>query len=239
MLNQFLKNLQKGNLHARKTQSKKKANNLIVYNCQSGEYEKFSSKTGRLLGELIYQGFEQNPSPWFFLRFVEQADAQYLRSTYEHFLLFLNQLPPSQQKNHLLQLDIFINHPDNYCYRLLLEAQLLLADEQGQALLLSCKHEMISMYTQYQPCSYQMLDLCKGSRSYLPGHVPLENRILTKMEKEVLQRLKFGHNQQQIAQQLNISQHTVNNHCANINKKTRTANSTNASHYAVAIGDII
>ncbi|MBO9702994.1 MAG: helix-turn-helix transcriptional regulator [Sporocytophaga sp.] len=55
---------------------------------------------------------------------------------------------------------------------------------------------------------------------------PEEEYTLSKREKEVIALLAQGKTSRQIAQELNISHHTVNNHRKKMLQKTNTANVT-------------
>jgi len=56
-----------------------------------------------------------------------------------------------------------------------------------------------------------------------------KNSLLTEREKEILRLLSFGKSNQQMADQLSISQHTVKNHLYNIFKKINVSNRLEAA----------
>jgi two-component system response regulator DegU len=66
--------------------------------------------------------------------------------------------------------------------------------------------------------------------------VPDEDRVITKREEEVLQRIADGCSTSEVAQQLYISQKTVKNHLASIYQKLDARDRTQAVLQAVRMG---
>ena len=66
--------------------------------------------------------------------------------------------------------------------------------------------------------------------------VPEEDRVITKREEEVLQRIADGCSTPEVAEQLYISQKTVKNHLASIYQKLDARDRTQAVLQAVRMG---
>lgn len=207
----------------------------VLYNRNSNQYQQYQSKTQHELGSILSYGFDKDFSPWHFLQYMQQADAQLVKKAANLYLAHIDALEPQQSQHYILRLDMCINHPENYCYRLLVDASIHAYDAHNWPWLIKCEHELISKPTHYIPASYSLINLQTDAHSHFP-ELPLDNyEQLSSQEIMVLKLVQLGQSSKQIALSLNISPHTVSTHRQNIIRKTNTNNIGHATVYAQKI----
>lgn len=82
---------------------------------------------------------------------------------------------------------------------------------------------------EYWNCGYRGTCKHEGQLCQL---VKCKNGVLSPRETEVLKLIEQGYQNKEIAEMLNISEFTINNHRANISAKTGLQNRTELAHFA-------
>lgn len=104
-------------------------------------------------------------------------------------------------------------------------------DRNGKAWIVMGIMDIAPDQTPLDTIKYSILDLKSGDL-VSPPIVEHDNRSLTKRETEILQQIRQGLLSKEIADRLNISIHTVNNHRKNILAKLKANNAIEAINHS-------
>lgn len=150
---------------------------------------------------------------------------------------FFSNLPPEKKKDYKLVYDFRTRNKDGFYIRHVHQSIPFELDKNGRTwLTLVISHPMSERLPNEKP--QRRLINIKTGELHLFNKIDGEGSavILTKREKEVLILISRGYDSYNIADKMNISINTVNNHRQNILKKTRTDNATQAVLYCKRIG---
>lgn len=152
---------------------------------------------------------------------------------------FFSTLPFHEKKNYKLVYDFRTQNADGIYVRHMHQSIPLEQDQKGKTwLTLVISHPMSERAPNEKP-QRRMINI-KTGELHLFNNVDGESSgmVLTKREKEVLLLISRGYDSYNIADKMQISINTVNNHRQNILRKTKTENATQAVLYAKRIGII-
>jgi DNA-binding CsgD family transcriptional regulator len=151
---------------------------------------------------------------------------------------FLLSLPPARRKYYKTSADFRIRTKSGSYKRLLQQNTTLQTDRAGNILLLLMVLTDISHLKKEQGVSAAIISTeNEGYLVWDAKDTHLQNQIaFSKRERELIKLLAEGFSTRQIADMLNLSEHTVSTHRRNMLDKTNLANARALVSYAISHG---
>lgn len=209
---------------------------VVLFDYFTRRYRFITAKFKYLIGYDRETALEEGPD--YFLKNIHPDDLPNVIDTTLRTQRFLLDLPADERKDYKLSFTFRIKKAHGSYIRLLQQIILLELDAKGNPWLALIVNDLLAA-AHNEPPFRRLLFNIKNSRYYLfAPQEDSEKKSLTVREIDILGLMGKGLASKHIADQLDISINTVNNHRVNILRKLQAANAAEAVQYASRLGII-
>ncbi len=173
--------------------------------------------------------------PYFFSKINKEDRALFFDTSIKTFNYLYN-LKKEERKNYRTCQDFRIQSEDGKWIRLIQQMLTIELDNLGNIWLVLIVNDISPVHNQNVPGRRYMEHVLTKQRVLFPKEEAEVPSVLTKREMEILGLVSNGYPSNDIADFLNISVVTVNNHRQNILSKLGVSNSAEAVSYAKSLG---
>ena len=171
---------------------------------------------------------------------IHPDDLPFVLETENMVFDFFSQLPPKDKKDYKLVYNFRTRNTEGIYKHYMHQTIILETDKEGKSWLTLVITDLLSDRASEKKPQRRMINMKTGKLHLFhnPDDPSKFGKVLTKRESEILSLIGDGYDSFAIAEKLNISVNTVNNHRQNILRKTGTENTTQALLYCKRLGII-
>ena len=174
----------------------------------------------------------------FFESIIHPNDRTATFHAYQKIWLYLNQLPMELRPQFKASLDFRIKKKDHNYLRIMQEMCQFATDNKGNVVYSAGRCVDISHWGKQKEVSLIMENLNHVQRFQIPSYRDKIQAFLSNREKEVLKLLACGLSSKAVADDLDISYHTVNTHRQNMLNKLGMRKTAGLINFAISNGII-